>query len=187
VHYREIDLREGLMRKLYLSLSHGFSIINNNLENIEWYDGLFAKEQAEMIFGIAFVAAQKYITGSISDIFSAAGKGNNLTKLNMISKCSPEVAGDTTKISLIYAIANYFKHHDEWDNWEANGHKKSTIETLGKCNINEETEFPCQEVVTILWGEKKFIELNNLLDILVEWRKKLLLEFIEKNNKVLES
>ena len=79
-HYREVDYRVDWVRDLFGSLNHGFSSIQEKLSTIDYFDGLFAKEQAESIFGIAFVTAQTYITGTISDISEISGDNMAIKK-----------------------------------------------------------------------------------------------------------
>ena len=81
-HYREIDYRVDWMRDLFSSLNHGFSIIQDKLSKIEYFDGVFAQEQAETIFGIAFVSAQTYITGTVSDMIEIGDKHYKDTHYN---------------------------------------------------------------------------------------------------------
>ena len=172
-HYREVDYRVDWVRDLFSSLNHGFSSIQEKLSTIDYFDGLFAEEQAESIFGIAFLTAQIYITGTISDISEISGE-NVLSKSKMLSIGSPEISNGITKVLLINTIANYYKHHEEWSGWEVNRLNRKTIETLNSCGINEGCEFPCHEAAQIIWPNEVLCELNYLLNILVEWRENLM-------------
>ena len=171
-HYREIDYRVDWMRDLFSSLNHGFSIIQDKLSKIEYFDGVFAQEQAETIFGIAFVSAQTYITGTVSDMIEI-GDNEALTKSEMLAIGSPKV-GEISKVQLINAIANYYKHHEEWSNWKPEGKNKRTIAALESCGISENTTYPCHEAAQIIWPSEVLCELNEMLDVLVRWRENLL-------------
>lgn len=172
-HYKEIDFRADWMRDLFSSLNHGFKNIQEKLNDLEYFDGVFAQEQAETIYGIAFVTAQTYITGTVADM-SEIGSNLNLKKTEMLSIGSPKVDNETSKILLINTIANYYKHYDEWDGWKIERHNKRTIEILNKCGISEKTQYPCHEAARIIWPTEVLCELNYLLKVLVEWRKDLL-------------
>lgn len=172
-HYREADYRVDWIGDLFSSLNHGFSTIQEKLNYIDYFDGAFAQEQSETIFGIAFVTAQTYIAGTISDMLEINSK-SNLSKTDMLAIGSPIVVDDITKVQLINTIANYYKHCDEWNGWKIEGTNKRTIEALNKCGISKQTSYPCHEAAQIIWPTEVLCELNYLLTILVEWRKNLL-------------
>ena len=133
-HYKEIDYRVDWVRDLFGSLNHGFSTIQEKLNKIDYFDGVFAQEQAESVFGIAFVTAQTYITGTISDMLDI-NSNCGLTKTNMLMIGSPLVASNVSKIKLVNTVANYYKHHEEWDGWQIQGHNKVTVQTLDEVGI----------------------------------------------------
>ncbi len=172
-HYREADYRADWIGDLFSSLNHGFTTIQEKLNNIDYFDGSFAQEQAEAIFGIAFVTAQTYIAGTVSDMLEINRKGN-LSKTDMLAIGSPIIVNNITKVQLINTIANYYKHHEEWNGWEVVGNNKRTIESLNKCGISEQMPYPCYEAAQIIWPTEVLCELNHLLTILVDWRKILL-------------
>jgi len=91
----------------------------------------------------------------------------------MLAIGSPSV-GKISKVQLINSIANYYKHHEEWSDWEVEGKNKRTIADLNSCGISESTLYPCHEAAQIIWSSEVLCELNEMLDILVEWRKNLL-------------
>jgi hypothetical protein len=78
-----------------------------------------------------------------------------------------------SRILLINSIANYYKHHDEWDTWPTN----LTGTTLAIVGINESTEFPCYEVAKTLWDESDIENLDNLTLIISEWREYILSKY----------
>lgn len=173
-NWREVDYRQGWVSDIFSSLNHGFKSINEKLDTIEWFDGLFAMEQAETIYGIAFVTAQTYITGTISDMYDISEQDSKSLKTEWITFGSPTVVDEITKVSLINTIANYYKHFEEWDGWKKNRQNKNTIETLNKCSITEHTEFPCYETAKIISHTEVIHELNFMNEILFDWRKCLL-------------
>ena len=65
---------------------------------------------------------------------------------------------------LINALANYFKHNEEWSSWPDN----ETTKTLRYYGISENTEFPLDEGVSIILGESS--DLRSLCEVLEDWR-----------------
>jgi len=172
MHLQEIDWRIGPLQDIIVGIGAGLVAIQKRMDAEEGFDGLSAREYAEPLFGLGFVAAQTYAVGTVSDLNSvrmSRGKSKE-EKLNK-HKCYAHdtfIKGDVTRIQLINASANYFKHHDEWGTrWPTNYDTK----ILGKVGITEKTEFPCIDAVDLLCGTSW--ELNELLQILKEWRAHL--------------
>ena len=173
--------KENWLRRVLLSLNHAFVAIEEDLNTLDGYDGLFAKEDAEATLGIAFVAAQTYITGVVADIRKVEVSNNKRSKIKLLSSNSPIVKEKITSIQLIDTVANFYKHNEEWSNWQINDNNKRTIETLRECGITKNTEFPCYEAATMLWPENKIHELTNLLSILIAWREQVLNKNVAHN------
>jgi hypothetical protein len=85
---------------------------------------------------------------------------------------SIRVKGCVTRIQLINATANYFKHHDEWARWPTGSDRGAhDIRTLGSIGITEQSEFRCIDAVDLLCGAGW--ELIVLHQIVREWRAEL--------------
>jgi hypothetical protein len=141
----------------------------------EWFDGLWQLEHSESLFGIAFVSAQTYIFGTVQDINKIRrGSGKpSLDKTKYYADETKPFLSETSRIMLINSIANYYKHHDEWEVWPVN----LTTKTLADVGITDHTEFPCYKAATTLWGEKECQKLGNLLRIISEWRGSILKKY----------
>lgn len=175
MHLAEFDFRYNWISLILHALESGFTGIRETADAEPWFDGLWQMEQAESILGIAFVAAQTYITGTVEDINEIReSKGKStINKLDYYSDAPQLVPSGVSPILLANSIANYYKHHDEWDKWPAN----LTGETLGKVGIGEGTEFPCYVAATKLWAENEIENLKNLLAIISEWREYILSKY----------
>ncbi len=79
-----------------------------------------------------------------------------------------------SRISLINSAANYYKHHDEWDEWPTNG----TTRILRDAGILETTDFPLYEVVKRLLQKGEYDNLENLLAIISAWREYILSKYV---------
>lgn len=89
-------------------LSKSIAELEKNVEDIHWYEGDWLMEETEPIYGLAFVAMQNYINGSISDI---AGTVKN--KIIYYKKDKLIDGYNRTTIELIIALANYIKHKED--------------------------------------------------------------------------
>ena len=173
-HYLEVDYRAETLEEIFVSLDHGFTRYQKKYDENEWYDAYWAQEQTESIFGIAYVTAQTYIIGAISDVSKIAGQNDKRSKTKWLSTSCKELRIGVSTISFINTMANYYKHYEEWVQWEATGFNKNTIETLSVFDINEETDFPCWEAAKILSGEEFPFNVSFLGKILIGWRKELI-------------
>lgn len=168
----EADFRHDWVCLTLRALKTGFESVRQKANENEWFDGQWQLEYAESILGIAFVTAQAYILGTVEDL-NDVRMGNGKEAKNKIEyysdDCEPLPNG-LSRILLINSIANYYKHHDEWDSWPTN----TTGNTLTNVGINENTEFPCYQAAKTLWGESGIENLDQLLLIASDWRKYLL-------------
>ena len=175
VDFREIDIRIEPLHDVIVGLDAGLAAIRERLDTEEWFDGIWAREYAEPLFGIGFVAAQTYAIGTVSDLISVSMNRGKPKKKKIDEfkidcyKCDTVVLKeDVTRILLINASANYFKHHDEWGaRWPTN----HDTDRLAKVGITVKTEFPCIDAVELLCGTSW--ELIMLHQILKEWRAHL--------------
>jgi hypothetical protein len=175
MNINEIDFRYNWIASVYDALESGLSSIEKRGIEDVWFDGLWQLEHSETILGISFVCAQTYILGTVQDINNIRidlGKPS-IDKLKYYEDdIKPPLSG-SSRIMLINSIANYFKHHDEWDVWPVN----LTTKTLADVGITDKTDFPCYKAVTILWDEKECKNLGNLLNIVSEWREFILMKY----------
>lgn len=172
----EIDFRHDWISLTLHALKSGFDGINKMSDEIPWFDGGWEMEHAESVLGIAYIAAQTYILGTVEDmnqIRNRAGK-EKLSKISYYSDDHQPLPNGVSRILLINSLANYYKHHDEWEKWPDN----PTTQTLSTIGVFEGSEFPCYHATTILWGEDDLENLENLLSIISEWRKYILSKYI---------
>jgi hypothetical protein len=175
----ELDWRIEPLHDVIVGVDAGLAAICERLANEDGFDGLFAREHAEPLFGLGFVAAQTYAVGAVSDLNSvrmSRGKPKK-EKLECFECDSILVKECVTRIQLINAAANYFKHHDEWTRWPmGNDQGAHDTRTLISVGITEQTEFPCIDVVSLLCGTGwKLIVLHQIVR---EWRAHLFSKFL---------
>ncbi len=174
MHIREIDWRIEPLHDVIVGIDAGLATIHERLEAEEGFDGITAREHAEPLFGLGFVAAQSYALGTVSDLNSirmSRGKPKK-KKLDCYACDTITLKGGVTRIQLINATANYFKHHDEWARWPTGSDLGANdTKVLGCVDITEKTEFPCINAVDLLCGTSwKLIVLHQALK---EWREHL--------------
>ena len=165
MHYKETDYRSMPLRVLCTSTENAVKELVSLTKEPVFLDGLTVLEYAEYLYGAVFVACQAYAVGVVSDINDIRGLAstNKLGKLSLYRQGSAPVNG-TTQIEFINALANYFKHNEEWTSWPEN----ETTKALRNFGLNESTEFPLKSGAELLTGHDS--ELRLVCEILEDWR-----------------
>ena len=135
---QEFDWRLSSTKRIFQALSEALKDVERGFveaqEDFEIDDAL---EHTESLLGIAFVTAQTYIAGMVSDANALIGPDSKVTKERLLKDYSDRVPESTvTKMELCDALANYFKHHDEWNGWSVTGRNQKTISILRAAGID---------------------------------------------------
>jgi len=107
-HYLKVDYRAASLNMIIAGLENAIGDLKNQMNEIDWYDGDWFLEETEPIYGLALIAFQNYINGSIKDL-----KGQLKERLNYYKLEPKPSAFSKSKIELIVGLANYSKHKDE--------------------------------------------------------------------------
>ena len=180
-YFSEIDWRYSGTRGIFRALSHGLKEVAQLLEEADEESFDYYFDQAENMFGIAFVMAQTYITGTISDVNEIANEETKVNKDELLKEYQDNVDGlEITKVELCDAIANYFKHHDEWENWSPTARNRKTISILNTVGINRTDAYPCDKAANLMWPNNAE-DLEPLLELLTEWREVVISNYVSKS------
>jgi len=126
-HYLRIDHRVVSLNVTIKGLTETITTLKNQINEIYWYDGDWFMEESEPIYGLAFIAFQIYINGSIKDFSGDLKAKETYYKLEQKTNNNTK-----SKIELIIGLANYIKHKEE-----GTPHK-GTKETLDYFKLNYE-------------------------------------------------
>jgi hypothetical protein len=161
-----------LLRTISVNIIEVERKINNEKETYIIEDGI---EFIEELSGIAFVVAQSYITGAIADAKIVAMGSEKVNKEILLRDYSEKVNEcNITKMELCDAMANYYKHHDEWHDWSKPGRHQKTVSILHAVGIHQFEEVIYDKVMGLLWPENDSSDLEPLIKMLSEWRVKVI-------------
>jgi hypothetical protein len=178
IHYLKVDYREVSLKMVINGLNDAIDSLKNQIDEIHWYDGDWFMEESEPIYGLAFIAFQNYINGSIKDF-----KGDLKSKQELYKIENKESKYSKSKIELIIGLANYSKHKDEGIP------HKGTKEVLDCFELNYENvtyldNSPIFQGLTILDENWDLVKIKA---IAIEWRKLLWNQEIQLNEKITKS
>lgn len=168
-HYLRLDHRVVSLGMIIEGLSETITALKNKLNEIYWYDADWFMEESEPIYGLAFIAFQNYINGSINDFAENLKEKESYYKLEQNCK-----EWNRSKIELIIGLANYAKHKDEGTPY------KGTKEILDYFNLNYTDvtyldNSPLFQGLTLLNADWDLFKVKNLV---TDWR-----EFIWSRNE----
>lgn len=171
-HYLKVDYRAVSLEMIINGLNSAIDNLKNQIDEIPWYDGSWFMEESEPIYGLAFIAFQNYINGTIKDY-----KGNLKSKQELYRIENSKSKYPKSKIELIIGLANYSKHKDE-----GTPHK-GTMEILDCFELDYKNpgyleKSPIFQGLTILNEDWNLIKVKAMI---TEWRKLLWTQEIKLN------
>ena len=127
----------------------------------DWYEENFLAENTEETMGFVFLACQVFISGTVGNVIGR-DKFTYKEKEKLL-KNAPQFKGFRTKIELINAAANYYKHKDES---ELSGDTLKIMQGFGLL----EKDFP---LITTLEELSEDRTVATLSEYLIGWRNHL--------------
>src|SRR5437867_2331517 len=124
----ETDWRHSWTMRALVGLDQQMDALGTDLD-----DGLDQLEHAETLVGLGYVALQVYIRGAAEDLGKLFTHCPKLPALRS-GRCGVANAANITVIEGVWAAANYFKHHDEWEDWERDA-RRETLTALKELGI----------------------------------------------------
>ncbi|MEF9672546.1 hypothetical protein QNM99_10605 [Pseudomonas sp. PCH446] len=137
MHVNEIDFRSTPLLTLCTTATNAIAELID-FSKAGLFDGTTSLEYAEYFNGAVLVACQAYVVGTVADINKMRvelGK-SRLKKLDLYRQNSRVING-YTQVEFINALANFFKHNEEWESWPSN----ETTKALQAFGIVESTAF----------------------------------------------
>jgi hypothetical protein len=162
-NWLEIDYRVESLTLIITGLENSIQTTVKKNTEFDWYDGIWMREESEPIYGLAFVAFQNYINGSINDLFN---KPEN--KVQFYKKGNKHKDFERTQIELIIGLANYYKHKDgKFHNGTSEILKSFNLDINSENVIDNSPIFEGLELLNYEWN------LFEIKKIVTDYRKKL--------------
>ena len=132
-----------------------------------------AIDQAENVLGLAFVAAQVYITSTIGKLARTHTHASPINKHESVKEFGEPIKGSkVTDVQLADAAANYYKHHDERDDITKPDRHTRTLKVLHDAGVDTSEPYPCVQVGELLFPPPSPQYLQTLLHMLTRWRER---------------
>lgn len=160
----EADFRSTPLLTLCTSATNAVSELLS-FRDFGLFDNATALEYAEYFKGAVLVACQAYAAGVVADVNKIRDTlGEPRVKKFELYKQSSLVTGGYTQVELINALANFFKHRDEW---ELKADPK-TMKVLNAFGVVESMDFPLHSGIQKILGEST--DFRGICRVLEDWR-----------------
>jgi hypothetical protein len=164
-HFLRTDYRVQSLFQIITGLDNSINFLKKNIQDNLWYDGDWFRQDAEPIYGLAFIALQNYINSSIKDF-----SGNTSDKIKYY-KTEPDLDDfNKTSIELIIGLANYSKHKDDDGNLHSG--TKEILECFG-LNVDKDSELDESPILNGLNILSDKWDLFVVLKTVTTWRENL--------------
>ncbi len=190
VHYNRNDSRIKVVKDIISPFQLQLNEIHEicKADDYFYWDSVYA-DDTEHLVGIVFIILQNYINSSISDLFE-----NDTRLYSKYSDDKTIINSKTTRIELIIAIANYYKHRDlstKLHDYTVKPLVDLGIEYIEMYDDQNDKYIhivgSCSPVFKGFSRLSKSCEFIDLINIVSEWRENLWLNEEEKDkmlNKV---
>lgn len=134
------------------------SVLSDDADQFGYYD------QIEYLLGFGLIGLQTYIT----ETASWAGLKKHETFL-----FGPMTSSGVSKIQILNAVANFWKHREEWV-FEGGQKRKDAVDMLFEdVGYSTDVDYPISGVLTELLTPFE-VRFSSLIKPLVEWRNELI-------------
>lgn len=165
IHNKEIfDLGLNLLSETYEVLDKKLvelcdkSVLSDDADQFGYYD------QIEYLLGFGIIGLQTYIT----ETASWAGLKKHETFF-----FGPRTSSGGSKVQILNAVANFWKHREEWV-FEGEQKRKDAINMLfEEVGYSTDVDYPISGILTELLTPSE-VRLASLIKPLVEWRNELI-------------
>jgi hypothetical protein len=136
-------------------------------------DAEFECIKVEMLLGTAYVVCQAKITA----VVEAAARVNGWDREQSAERAQLRATGPRTlgytKVEMLWALGNYFKHRDQWavGEWaNPNRSNRKTIEVLTAMGLRETSDANLRDGAETL-GNNSFSDMEFFQHIIDDWTK----------------
>lgn len=168
-HYLRYDSHRSVGLDLVINgLYEAVETLHSQVLEDGYYDGVWFAEESEPIIGLAFIAFQNYINGSIYDYC----KGHYIHVEEKNKEAYYKIAQNSindkrSKIELIIGLANYAKHKDEKNLHRGTG---NILKDFGLIQEGITNDYLILEGLNLLNEEGDLIQIKEFVK---DWREYL--------------
>jgi hypothetical protein len=158
-----VDIDLSLTLSVARLLDNKMDTVIQQASDLGQIDSTGLHDELEHLLGFGIVGFQTYIT----DITSFAGLAKH-----EVFYYGPKTESGKSKIEIINAVANYWKHRSEWA-LDGGGKRKEAVDNLfNEVGYSTDVDYPVSGVLTELLTPLE-TRLYNLMEIMIEWRNSL--------------
>ncbi len=163
------DQSLNVLSELYDSLDEKLSNLSCATAELDDPDSWGIFDEMENLIGFGLVALQTYVTETATVL-----KLRKYTSYEF----GPKTESGVAKIEILNALANFWKHREEWIFDDEQKRKNAADRLFGEVGCSTDMEYPISGVLTELLTPQE-VRFSNLIPILSEWRNDMV-----KNNPI---
>jgi hypothetical protein len=113
LHLLDIEISNDAYESVLATLGTGIRMAAERIEDARDEDGIidYETEIIENMLGVSYVVCQIQITAVVQAALNVPSHSLNA---HNVRGCGPRFNDDYSKIEVLWALASYFKHRDEW-------------------------------------------------------------------------
>jgi hypothetical protein len=171
----ELDWERSTVGSVLNALSDGLRGLERilsaaNSSEIEQWQIDDSLEVADNLWGVAFVTSQVYISAVVNSVTHLSRATSKQLKAALLKLHSPLLDGTSiTQMQLCDAIANYYKHHEEWGRWSRTRGNEKTFDVLVAAGFTARDVYHCIKAAGLLFGNNGRY-CDALFEMITVWR-----------------
>jgi hypothetical protein len=171
----ELDWERSTVGSVLNALSDGLRGLERilsaaNSSEIEQWQIDDSLEVADNLWGVAFVTSQVYISAVVNSVTHLSRATSKQLKAALLKLHSPLLDGTSiTQMQLCDAIANYYKHHEEWGRWSRTRGNEKTFDVLVAAGFTAVDVYYCDKAAGLLFGNNGRY-CDALFEMITVWR-----------------
>lgn len=159
-----MDFDLNLLEGIYRHLDKLMEELLEECEDCPDPDSFGIFDQMEYLMGFGLIALQTYITDTAA--FLKMKKGKTFC-------CGPKTKSGHSKIEILNAVANFWKHREEWI-FEGGEKRRNAVDKLfGNVGYETNYDYPISGVLSEILSPED-VRFSMLIPVLIEWRNDLI-------------
>ena len=185
MNFYEFDWLREPTRGVLAALSQEMRHLERKLDAaLQLYDRDDGLSTIDSVIGVAFVLGQVYITSVVAAARKLSPPATKVSKQELVRVHNQVLPGrEVFKIELCDAMANYYKHREEWAGADKAGRHQATLKVMSRAGIELMGGIACMDAMELLFPDTDSYSFSPLFSLLVNWRDAVIQEIVANRER----